>query len=132
MACVAIFNAWAGSVWPCSNAVQWGRVPVFVVVPLKSLWMELRAMARRLGFSPGTLTPYGIRRGVATWHFLRFGSLSITAALGRWESERTARIYAEGAAAELAAWTFAGSAGSLVSKAAQVASRVLRGEQRNV
>ena len=82
-------------------------------------------MARRLGFTPDRLTPYGIRRGAATWHFLKFGKLSVTTSLGRWENERTARIYVEGAAAELAEWSFEGPSGDMVRRAARVATRVL-------
>ena len=53
----------------------------------------------RTGFG---FLPYSLRRGGATWHFHKYGSMALTCELGRWQNERTARIYIEDAAASLA------------------------------
>ena len=46
--------------------------------------------------------PYSLRRGGATAHFLQFGCFHKTAARGRWESIKTARLYVDEAVALLA------------------------------
>ena len=45
---------------------------------------------------------YSLRRGGATWDFLRHGSMETTLLRGRWASTATARIYVQDAAAEVA------------------------------
>ena len=44
-------------------------------------------------FGPDDYSPYSIRRGGATWHFLRTSSMDATLQLGRWTCNRTARMY---------------------------------------
>ena len=46
--------------------------------------------------------PYSLRRGGATAHFLQYGSLDRTAIRGRWQNQRTARIYIDEGVAILA------------------------------
>ena len=74
---------------------------------------DLRMLCRALGFHSDRVSGYCLRRGGATWHFHRFGSVSLTAALGRWKQERTVRIYVEGAAAEAASWQLSDSQSKL-------------------
>ena len=69
--------------------------------PYAAFANEYRWLAAKFGLSGPRLTPYSLRRGGATWHFLRYGSLDATTLRGRWEHSRTARLYIEGASAEL-------------------------------
>ena len=46
-----------------------------------------------LTFRYDDYSPYGIRRGGATWHFLETGSLDATLARGRWSVSKVARQY---------------------------------------
>ena len=46
-----------------------------------------------LEFRRDDYTPYGIRRGGATWHFLETASLDATLARGRWSNSKTTRSY---------------------------------------
>ena len=66
------------------------------------------------------LTPYGLRRGGATNHFLEQGSYDRTAELGRWAQIKTAHLYIEGAAAELGEWTVNAAGTNLMKKLHQV------------
>eukprot|EP00973_Karenia_brevis_P003909 538603-Karenia_brevis.AAC.1 len=40
---------------------------------------DLRWIAGLFGITHANLTPYGLRRGGATWHFLKYGRLDATA-----------------------------------------------------
>ena len=53
------------------------------------------ALLRALGFSATDYSPYGIRRGGATWFFLRTASMDATLQRGRWTCNRTARMYVD-------------------------------------
>ena len=64
----------------------------------------LRGACHELGVPAAEVSGYSLRRGGATWNFLMHGSLARTAVLGRWASERTARIYIDGAMAQQARW----------------------------
>lgn len=66
-----------------------------------TLSREYRWLAGHFGLARSRLTLYGLRRGGATWHFLNFGNWDALAERGRWSQVRTARLYVEGAAAEL-------------------------------
>ena len=46
-----------------------------------------------LGFDKDDYSPYGIRRGGATWFFLETSSMDATLARGRWAASRTAKQY---------------------------------------
>lgn len=72
--------------------------------PARFLGDDLKWLASLVGFSHQSLLPYSLRRGRATWHMHKYGSLSLTALVGRWKHERTAKIYIDGAAAEWASW----------------------------
>ena len=74
-------------------------------------------LAGLFGVTHSNLTPYSLRRGGATWHFLRYGNLDATTVLGRWAQSRTARIYIHGAAADLAGWKLSSAQHLLLSKA---------------
>jgi integrase len=52
------------------------------------------------GLSHPNLTPHGLRRGGATWHFCKFQSYDKTQEHGRWAQARTARIYIDEAMTE--------------------------------
>lgn len=54
-----------------------------------------------LGIHGGRLSLYSLRRGGASWHFTTYQNLEATRMLGRWQWERTARLYIDGAFAEL-------------------------------
>jgi len=79
--------------------------PIYARKP-KFLGEDLRWLGRLVGFEHKRFTPYSLRRGGATWHFHKYGSLHLTAVAGRWKQERTAKIYIDGAAAEWASWQF--------------------------
>ena len=48
------------------------------------------------------IRPYSLRRGGATYHFRRFGNMDKTMEIGRWQHQKTARVYVNSALAELA------------------------------
>ena len=54
-----------------------------------------------LGIHDERLTLYSLRRSGASWHFTTYQNLDATRMLGRWQWERTARLYIDGAVAEL-------------------------------
>ena len=60
----------------------------------------LAALARGLGL-PGPFSWHSCRRGGASDFFLRTSSMEATLVAGRWASSMTARIYVEGAVADL-------------------------------
>ena len=70
----------------------------------RSFW---RKMLSLLEFSPDDYSPYGIRRGGATWFFLETGSMDATLARGRWTTAKTARQYIDDGTLALAklVWT---------------------------
>ena len=84
---------------------------------------DLRWLAGLVGFRHARLTPYSLRRGGATWHLHRYGSLSSTTILGRWQQEKTARIYIAGAASEWTAWQFSERGGIYLQRAAALYNR---------
>ena len=83
--------------------------------PAKFLWVGSPAGFRlfwkqllvTLGFHPGDYTPYGIRRGGATWYFLETQSMDATLLRGRWTMAKTARQYIDDGTLALAkrSWT---------------------------
>ena len=82
---------------------------------LKPLWVgsasdfrkQFDLVLQRLGFPSKSYVPYALRRGGATYHFLRWGSLDSTVLKGRWACSRTARQYLDDGTAQLAhiSWT---------------------------
>ena len=71
----------------------------------KQLGDDMKWAARKFHLQHPRLTPYGLRRGGATHHFLTHGSYDRTAELGRWAQVKTARLYIEGGTADLGQWT---------------------------
>ena len=79
------------------------------------LWVGTSAMFRNtwrqllscLDFDPEDYSPYGVRRGGATWYFLETNSLDATVARGRWAVTKTARAYIDDGTLTLAQqhWT---------------------------
>ena len=59
-----------------------------------------------LGLEQGNFRPYSLRRGGATMYFRKNSSFDFVRQLGRWNSDRTARIYLNDGLARLAAMTF--------------------------
>ena len=92
---------------------------------------ELRWLAELLGISAARFTPYGIRRGGATWFYMQTGSLDRTTLRGRWNDPRTARIYIDGAAAEWAKWQVETAHNSLIQRAANLGMRLLAEANNN-
>ena len=84
---------------------------------------DIRWLCSGFGFHDSRLTPYALRRGGATWHFLAFGSLEATAVLGRWQHMSTARLYIEGAASEYASWKLTDRGERLCDLASKVAQQ---------
>ena len=84
---------------------------------------DLRWLAKLVGFSHERLTPYSLRRGGATWHVHKYGSLARTALAGRWKHDATAKIYIDGAAAEWASWQLSKDGWSKVKRAAKLFKR---------
>ena len=56
--------------------------------------------ANTFGLVHPRLTPHGLRRGGATWHFCLLKSYDATMALGRWSQIQTARLYIDEAVCE--------------------------------
>lgn len=88
--------------------------------PARFFGEDLRWLASLTGFRHQRLQPYSLRRGGATWHMHKYGSLSLTALRGRWKHERTAKIYIDGAAAEWAAWHLTGEATQLLARSTRL------------
>ena len=86
---------------------------------------ELSWLAEKFGIRHPDLTPYALRRGGATWHFTKYGSLDSTALLGRWASSKTVRIYIQQATADLAHWTLDPEKMKLFRKASSLFARIV-------
>ena len=60
-----------------------------------------RSLLRVFRLSDLGLSPYSLRRGGATWDFLRHGSMEKALLRGRWSSTPAARVYLQDAAASV-------------------------------
>ena len=87
---------------------------------------DLKWLAGLIGFAHQRLTPYSLRRGGATWHMHKYGSLARTALAGRWKHDATAKIYIDGAAAEWASWQLPEESWATVRKASSLYKRKFR------
>ena len=76
---------------------------------------DLVSLQKACGFESAPYTPYGLRRGGATWWWLKTQSLDAVVVRGRWQSAKTARIYLDDARAELARFRFTPEQLQLVS-----------------
>ena len=86
----------------------------------------IQSCAGAFGMATGSLTPYCLRRGGATWHFERFGSYDATTELGRWQDRRTARVYINQAMADVAALSLPRWGQSRLERAAHALPALLR------
>lgn len=87
----------------------------------RHLSQVLKSLGSFVGVNNERLTLYSLRRGGASWHFTTYQHLDATQALGRWEQQRTVRLYINAAVAELAASEIAGKG----LKRAQIGLQVL-------
>ena len=78
-----------------------GPADSLVGMSAKDLAGLLKKYGNFLGIYDERLTLYSLRRGGASWHFTTYQNLDATRMLGRWQWERTARLYIDGAVAEL-------------------------------
>ena len=81
--------------WRLTHALKAKKgitAPLWAGTPglFRSTWARLLEC---LEFRPDDYTPYGVRRGGATWYFLETASLDATLARGRWATSKTARSY---------------------------------------
>ena len=65
---------------------------------------DLRSYCTCLGYPTLRISGYSVRRGGATYHFAKHGSLSRTTVAGRWADAKTARIYIDSAMAQSNEW----------------------------
>lgn len=78
-----------------SQALMWP----FSLRQFHRTWKQL---LRCVHLAPDSFSPYGIRRGGATYFFLSCGNLDTTVTRGRWANSRTAKIYIDDGALALA------------------------------
>ena len=78
-----------------------GPADSFVGMSAKDFAGFPRKYGNFLGIHDERLTLYSLRRGGASWHFTSYQNLDATRMLGCWQRERTARLYIDGAVAEL-------------------------------
>lgn len=80
-----------------------GRGPTEKVFNLKfkELGDGIVRTAAAVGVHSSCLTPYALRRGGATFHFSKYGSLDQTTSYGRWALAATAQRYISQAASDL-------------------------------
>ena len=69
-----------------NTALLWAGTPNM----FRATWARI---LQCLDFQGDDYTPYGIRRGGATWYFLETASLDATLSRGRWATSKTARSY---------------------------------------
>jgi len=86
---------------------------------------ELKRLGSHAGLSLDTLTPYSLRRGGATHNFQQHFQISKSAALGRWSSEKAARIYIDQAIAHQVEGSISGRSRRILVKASKFAAEVL-------
>ena len=62
--------------------------------PPAARWRKLfKTCLEALRLEPLDLRPYSLRRGGATWWFCQHGNLDRVMLLGRWQAQKTARLY---------------------------------------
>ena len=93
--------------------LQWLKAWKRVTSPDKSLcgtpaqWRGLFSQCvTAVGLDEFMFRPYSLRRGGATYWFSKHGSLDRVVVLGRWQAQRTARMYINEGLAILAEMTF--------------------------
>jgi len=88
--------------------------PIFTQGP-QVFRREFKELLHGLDIHDELLLPYSLRRGGATWHFLKYRSLDATVVRGRWRHAATARIYIEDAAARLVGVQLSSVSNSMIS-----------------
>ena len=74
--------------------LQWKNSSVAVLTPSASAWRsEFSRVLSALGLESFQFRPYSLRRGGATFWFMKHGNLDRLLVQGRWQAPRTARIY---------------------------------------
>ena len=73
----------------------------------------------------GAISGYSLRRGGATWYFMATGSMARTTVHGRWAAEGTARIYIDGAMAQMSRAHLPPESERVLRAAAAIATAVL-------
>lgn len=74
--------------------LQWKNSSIASLTPSASVWRsEFSNVLTALGLERFQFRPYSLRRGGATFWFLKHGNLDRLLIQGRWQAPRTARIY---------------------------------------
>ena len=74
--------------------LQWKNSSIASLTPSASAWRsEFSRVLTALGLDSFQFRPYSLRRGGATFWFLKHGNLDRLLTQGRWQVPRTARIY---------------------------------------
>ena len=68
---------------------------------VRRLAQEFMFLARFAGLHDDNISLYCLRRGGATWHFSKYGSIEHTQVLGRWEHAKTEKMYIAAAVSEV-------------------------------
>lgn len=89
----------------------------------RTFWLLLMGV---VGFGPTDYSPYGIRRGGATTHFLDTGSMDITLHRGRWTCNKTAEQYIDDGTLAMARFFWTPRQTSRVRKWALKGAKVLK------
>lgn len=84
-------------------------------------------MCRELGLENWNFKPYSLRRGGATTHFQVHQSMSSVCVRGRWQNERTARLYINSGLAALASASLTPAAVKATKKAESHLHKILAG-----
>ena len=103
----------------CSDPRVW-KLAVAVlddVRPSATLWPSTpgafrqfwKALLDVFGFEASDYSPYGIRRGGATWFFIETSSMDATLQRGRWTCGRTAKQYIDEGTLSMAKFLWTGS-----------------------
>eukprot|EP00971_Amphidinium_carterae_P347433 6489442-Amphidinium_carterae.1 len=85
-----------------------------------------RALAVHLGYPVGLFSGYSLRRGGATSHYILHNNLASTMTLGRWQRERTARIYLDDARSSIVTLSESAECRTRVNEAVSMLPQLLR------
>ena len=87
---------------PSSTSTLWPSTPG----AFRQFW---KALVEVFGFAATDYSPYGIRRGGATWFFIETSSMDATLQRGRWTCGRTAKQYIDEGTLSMAKFLWTGS-----------------------
>lgn len=91
-----------------------------------SLGRDLQRMALCFGLTHPNLTPYGLRRGGATWLFQESLSYDLVQHTGRWSEAKTCKIYINEAMASLGRDTIPNWGVQKMTRCTRIFSQLLR------